>query len=360
MLFVFLHDKEAVMQPNERCDIQDIKLNTIRDTIMPEFYKKSGIIALSWYAFDAVWYLTSITGILLIHNIWLATLFSFSAGSAVAAMFVWAHDAAHGALFNNRKIADRLGTVFMLPSLNMYKMWVFGHNRIHHGFTSLTSFDTVWKPLSPLEYSKSGFWQRTLYRIERIPYFCGLHYIINIWWQSMVIFKPDAKHKNFNYEKLKVLAFFIAFSFTAYYANGFTGILFAVVVPFLVFNYYIALFVFLHHTSKENPFFNNKEEWSQSLGQVRCSTCIRSSRISGWLTHNILIHTPHHIDPRIPFYHLKGAYADIKAQYGDYIVERKLTVPLILKTFKECKLYDYTTQQWFTFKEGRQWLLDYQ
>jgi omega-6 fatty acid desaturase (delta-12 desaturase) len=348
---------EAKMQPNEHLDIQATKLNTIRSAVAPEFYVKSPLKALLWYAFDAIWYVLSITGVLFSPNVWLSILFSFSAGTAVAAMFVWAHDAAHGALFSNRRLADMLGTIFMLPALNMYKMWVFGHNRLHHGFTSLTSLDTVWKPLSPLEYSQTPLLKRVMYRLERMPYFCALHYLVNIWWKGMVTFKSDAKHQHFIYDKLKVLSFLTVFSSVAYYFAGFTGVLLAVIVPFLVFNYYIALFVFLHHTNKDNPFFDNKEDWSQSLGQLRCSTTIRASKLSELLTHNILIHTPHHVDPRIPFYHLKGAYAGIKAQYGDYIVEKRLSLPLIFSTFKECKLYDYTVQQWFTYAEGRKWLL---
>ena len=344
------------MQPNEHLDIQNTKLHSIRDSIPDRFYVKSTKKALLWYAFDAIWYVISIACILSIPNVWLNILFSFSAGSAVAAMFVWAHDAAHGALFSNRKLADTLGTIFMLPALNMYQMWVFGHNRLHHGFTSLTSLDTVWKPLTPLEYSKAGFIHKSVYRLERIPIFCALHYLINIWWKGMVTFKPDEKHRYFIYGKIKVLAFVLLLGSLSYAVDGFTGFLFVVVVPFLVFNYYIALFVFLHHTNKDNPFFDSKENWSQSLGQLRCSTTIRASILSELLTHNILIHTPHHVDPRIPFYHLKGAYAGIKAQYGEYIVEKKLSFALITRTFRDCKLYDYSTQQWFTFSEGRKWL----
>lgn len=41
----------------------------------------------------------------------------------------------------------------------------------------------------------------------------------------------------------------------------------AVVVPFLVFNHCIALFVYLHHTHPDVPFFVDKPEWSNTIGQ---------------------------------------------------------------------------------------------
>ena len=50
-----------------------------------------------------------------------------------------ADDAAHGALFTSEGVSEVLGTLAMAPSLNLYRLWVYGHNKVHHGFTSLTS-----------------------------------------------------------------------------------------------------------------------------------------------------------------------------------------------------------------------------
>ncbi|MHB1579262.1 MAG: fatty acid desaturase family protein [Acidithiobacillus ferrooxidans] len=121
--------------------LRPVKLQTIRDVIRPERYQRSTGIALAWYMFDAIFYLSAITGALLAGPWWLKLLFGLLAGSAVASMFVWAYDAAHGALFQSKRTAEILGTIFMLPSLNMYRLWAFGHNRVHHGFTSLSTID---------------------------------------------------------------------------------------------------------------------------------------------------------------------------------------------------------------------------
>ncbi|MHB8367646.1 MAG: fatty acid desaturase, partial [Acidithiobacillus sp.] len=100
--------------------LRPVKLQTIREAIRPERYQRSVNIAIAWYAFDALLYLSAIAGTLLVEAWWLKLLFGFLAGSAVAFMFVWAHDAAHGALFQNKRTAEIMGTIFMLPSLNMY------------------------------------------------------------------------------------------------------------------------------------------------------------------------------------------------------------------------------------------------
>ena len=339
--------------------LRPVKLQTIREAIRPERYRRSTGTAVAWYAFDAFLYLTAIAGALLVEAWWLKLFFGFLAGSAVAFMFVWAHDAAHGALFQSKRVAEVMGTLFMLPSLNMYRLWVFGHNRIHHGFTSLTAVDRIWRPWTPQEYRNKTVWQKVLYRLERSPYTCALHYLLRVWWPGMVRFKADAKsgdQRAFFYSKLITLLFFICFFAFAFWVAGLMGVIAAVILPFLVFNYYIALFVFLHHTHPKVPFFSEKEEWSQSIGQLYCSTIVRCSKISEYFIHNILIHAPHHVDPRIPFYHLKGAYEDLRAQYGQYMHESRFSLLEVRRIFKECKLYDYETKHWMSFRSGRSWI----
>jgi omega-6 fatty acid desaturase (delta-12 desaturase) len=115
------------------------------------------------------------------------------AGCAVALLFVWGHDAAHGALFASGCWSEVLGTIAMLPSLNMYRLWPYGHNKVHHGFTSFSPIDWIWRPLTPDEYrARSRAW-RFVYRLERHPATCGLQYLRRVWWPGMVRFRPDPK-----------------------------------------------------------------------------------------------------------------------------------------------------------------------
>lgn len=337
---------------NNFADLRDVKLKDIRPVFSQRRYERSTTKALSWYAFDLLLYLSSVSGILLIHAWWIQSILSIVAGTAIASMFVWAHDAAHGSLFKSRLTSEILGTLFMLPSLNMYRLWAFGHNRVHHGFTSLSIMDDIWRPWTRAEYERSGIFQKILYRMERSPYFCALHYLLRVWWPNMIMFSRRDNGKSFAYSKLAVALFFIAFISLSYYASGAYGMIAAVILPFIVFNYYISLFIFLHHTHPDIPFFDNKNEWSQGIGQVYCSTITRCSRFSEYITHNILIHTPHHSDTRIPFYHLKEAYADMLAQYSEYIHEMRFSIRNVMRIFAECKLYDYTTHTWSGFEQG--------
>ncbi|MCC5794611.1 MAG: fatty acid desaturase [Chromatiales bacterium] len=337
-------------------DIRRIGLRHIRAQVRPERYQRSLPRTLGWLAIDLGVYLTFIAGIFLVEAWWLKLLFGLGAGCAVAMLFVWAHDAAHGALFDNRRLSELLGTVAMLPSLNMYRLWDHGHNRVHHGFTSYSPIDWIWRPWTPAEYAASSRSQRLLYRLERTPYLCALHYLIQVWWKGMVRFVPEGNDRavrRMRSARLVTLVFALVFGALAWvFAGGFVGLLAAVVLPFIVFNYFIALFVFLHHTHPEIPFFNRRDDWCQGIGQLYCSTVIRCSRLSEALTHNILIHVPHHVSPRIPFYQLKEACSDLKAVYGDYIHEYRFSWATVGEIFRRCKLYDFDTRRWYTFEEA--------
>jgi omega-6 fatty acid desaturase (delta-12 desaturase) len=336
--------------------LRDIKLTTVRRAISTGCYRRSALQTFGWLTFDLGLYLGALWGVFASGSAWAKLAFGVGAGCAVAFMFVWAHDAAHGALFRREWTAELLGTLLMLPSMNMYRLWSHGHNRVHHGFTSYTPVDWIWRPLTPEVYAAKSRWGRAVYRLERNPLTCALHYLLRVWWPGMVMYRPERRSRErvgFTVDKLVTVVFAAAISVVAWrFGGGLIGVAAGVVVPFIVFNYFIALFVFLHHTHPEVPFFDNRSEWSNTIGQVYCSIVVRCSRLSELLIHNILIHVPHHVDSRIPFYRLKRAYADLQREYGAYIHEYRFRWSTVWTIFRRCQLYDFETKIWYTYREA--------
>jgi omega-6 fatty acid desaturase (delta-12 desaturase) len=337
--------------------LKEIKLNTVRQAISEPCYRRSWIRTFGWFAFDLALYLGAMAGVFSSEPLWAKFLFGLGAGCAVAFMFVWAHDAAHGALFTSDNTAEVFGTIFMLPSMNMYRLWCHGHNRVHHGFTSYTPIDWIWRPLTPAQYAALDRWRRLVYRLERSPFTCALHYLLRVWWPGMVRFRPEETTRDRHLlvmEKWTTLVFAVGLSALAWWrGGGWGGVVFGVLLPFVVFNYFIALFVYLHHTHPDVPYFDHRPEWSNTIGQVYCSIVVRCSRVSELLIHNIMIHVPHHVDSRIPFYHLKRAYADLRREYGEFIHEYRFRWATVWGIFRRCKLYDFDRQVWYTFREAR-------
>ncbi len=329
--------------------LKKLPLRAIKAGMRPVCQQRSHWLSLGALAFDALLYLSLMTLTLIADPWWLTLLAGIGAGCAVAFLFIWAHDAAHGALFESRRTAEWLGTLAMLPSLNVYRLWAFGHNRVHHGFTSLSTVDWIWRPWTPQQYADSSAAQRALYRLERTPWGCALHYLIHVWWARMMRFNPGRtppERRRMRKGKLQVLAFAAALSALAYAVAGVWGVICAVLLPFVVFNYFIALFIYLHHTHPDIPFFVEREQWSPAVAQLFCSTVVRMPRWAERLTHNIMIHVPHHVNPRIPFYRLPAAYADIKRQYGACIHEYPFRWATVFSIFKQCKLYDFERRCW--------------
>lgn len=307
-----------------------------------------------WFLFDLALYGAALSGVFLAGSAGARLVFGVLAGVTVAFLFVWGHDAAHGALFTSDVSAEILGTIAMLPSLQMYRLWSYGHNKVHHGFTSLSSVDWIWRPLTPAEYRARSRWQRALYRLERHPATCGLHYLLRVWWAGMIRFRPERarRTRGFRASKLGTAAFVAGLSVLAFrFAGGWIGVVSAVAVPFVVFTWIIALVVFLHHTHPEAPFFLDRKEWSATVGQVACSTVVRTNRAVELLTHRILIHVPHHVDTRIPFYRLERAWADLPPEITRQVQQYRFRWRTVLAIFRRCQLYDFDTRTWHRFAD---------
>ncbi len=336
-------------------EMRGVKLGTVRAAFSPEVYQRSNRTAIAWLAFDVAVYGVLLAGVYLAPTWWLQLLFGVLLGFAVAMLFVWAHDAAHGALFGFTKTAEVLGSIAMLPSINMYRLWVYGHNKAHHGFTSFTLVDWIWAPMSPEEYQGASRRRRWIYRVERSLPGCGVHYVLRVWWPAMVKFNPPAdvrKRNHFTRSRLITSAYVVVASVLAYaFAGGILGVLAAVVVPWVVFTYFLAFAVYLHHTHPTIPFFDQRDEWCASIGQVACSTIVRTPKIFEMATHGILVHTPHHVDNKIPFYRLNVAAADLEREFGGSFLEYQFKWSDVRNTFKTCKLYDYDTKTWYRFKD---------
>jgi acyl-lipid omega-6 desaturase (Delta-12 desaturase) len=339
-------------------DVKQIKSSDARQTIPSTCYQRSLFKTMFWYALDLMLFFAGLALVFLSPHATVKIAGGILSGAATAMMFVWAHDAAHGALFKNSKLAEVLGTLAMLPSLNIYRMWSYGHNKVHHGFTSFSPIDWIWRPLTPKAYRELSTFQRVLYRIERSIFTCAFHYLRRIWWSQMLFFNPGKDKQQRTYYrrgKFMVLAYGLLASLMAYlFAGGIMGVISAVIIPFIVFNYFISMIVYLHHTHPKIPFFDLKKEWSHAVGALYCSTIIHCSKLSGALLHNIMTHIPHHLDTRIPFYHLPEAYQALKEKYGEYFHEYTFKWRYVFNIFKACKLYDFENKVWMTFDEAEQ------
>jgi acyl-lipid omega-6 desaturase (Delta-12 desaturase) len=347
--------------PAEAAPAPRLTLGQVRTAFSPVCYQRSTARALLALALDMALYVAAVWAAIAVSNPLLTLVFGVAAGTAVAFLFVWGHDAAHGALFDSDRLSEVLGTMAMLPSLNMYRLWVFGHNKVHHGFTSLSIIDWIWRPLTIDEYRALPARGRLVYRLERHPATCALHYLLRVWWPGMVRFRPDPRGRQVTgvtASKAVSALYAVVLGSLAWWLGGPLAAFAVVVVPFAVFTWYIAFFIYLHHTHPDVAFYDDRKEWSALDGQLRSSITIRSSRVWEALTHSILVHTPHHVDTRIPFYRLRQASEDLAGPYRHEITTYRFRWATVRRIFSTCQLYDFGEHRWHRFADARSLPID--
>jgi len=120
-------------------------------------------------------------------------------------------------------------------------------------------------------------------------------------------------------------------------------------VPQIVWNWLMGFLVFLHHTHPSVTWYADREEWSFFSGQVRGTVHILFPWPFGYMLHNIMEHTAHHVDPRIPLYNLAPCQKLLETEYESDIVVQRWSLDYFLRTLRTCQLYDFDHHQWLNF-----------
>ena len=83
---------------------------------------------------------------------------------------------------------------------------------------------------------------------------------------------------------------------------------------------------------------------------------LRAPKGFDFFFHWIMIHVPHHVDMRVPMYHLEEASAAIEAAFPGSVIDKPLRFRDFLINTRACKLYDFDAGCWLTYAEGRKQL----
>jgi omega-6 fatty acid desaturase (delta-12 desaturase) len=328
--------------------------------LMSQFTKRSTPIALSLLVADIVLLGVWIWAAVYSEQSLVKVLFALLAGDRISALFVIGHDAAHGAYTNHKRLNQIIGRIAFLPSLHNYRLWQIAHNRKHHRFPNLKGFNS-WSPLSRTEYQSLSLGSKVLQHLYRSPLGLGPYYIFNRWLPDKFFPTPRVAGKvsvGMWGDFLVLVAFAIVWvSMLAYvgslleHTTPWEAILWGCIVPFVTWNYYMGLAVYLQHTNVRVPWFDSESEWRRLVEGQQDVTC--HVAFPGWfnfMTHNIMLHPAHHVHPKIPLYQLPRAKKVLAESLGDRFIRDTFTLSWFLRTMRDCKLYDYERHKWLDFK----------
>ncbi len=324
-------------------------LRPVIEVIPDHCYQRSTARGLLLLGRDLGLYAAAMTGLVLTDSLLLAVPLWLLAGLAVSGLFVLGHDAAHNALFDSPKLNAVVGRLAMLPSLHATEVWVFGHNRVHHGHTLRQGMDFVWHPSTAAEFEAMGWFEQLRHRFEWGPLGAGAYYLRAVWWNKMVRFPAPARWRRAMRQDKAIVVGFIAVAVVALVVTSGAGAAWlfvkVVVIPFLLFCQVIGWVVHVHHIAPDIRWWPRRE-WNRFRGQVEGTTVLWGP--PGWelFFHWIMVHLPHHVDMAIPCYRLPEAARAIAVAYPDDVVEQLLSIRRYLANTKACKLHDFNTGVW--------------
>ena len=313
------------------------------------------------FLFDLCGYSSMVAGAIWLDAWYLRLACGLGAGLFIGMLFTVGHDACHGSFTDRTWLNECMGRVAFLPSLMPYTCWKYTHNYLHHSYTNLAGQDFVWQPRSYEEYLAFPWWRKVLERLYRHPIGLPLNWIIDNWLFQQFLPKARNRMAMKSWEGRIVdqglVYIFLALQIATIAGLGLHGgyttvtanLFFALIVPFLYWSTLISFVDLFQHTHPEIPWFKDKKQWDFYQSQVRGTVHV----IMPWpiriLFHNIMEHTAHHVQPRIPMYNLLNAQSDLECAFGDEITREHLSLKLIREVYAKCKLYDYVTHTWTDF-----------
>ncbi|RAY12270.1 fatty acid desaturase [Actinomadura craniellae] len=262
-----------------------------------------------------------------------------------------AHDCGHGSFSRSRKFNSLVGHVSLLPLIYPFHAWRHVHN-LHHTHTNNLELDTDWRPIPAALYDRMPWWDKVIYAGTRtVAFWAGT---INYWRVSG--FRPGFFPKREMRRDVRRSIVFVLVASALYfppliYFTGFTGLLLYFVAPWFAIHAWFSATTLMHHSASDVPYLTS-EHWTKNAGRLLLTTDYRYPRWLLFLTHNISVHTAHHVAPPVPFYNLPKAQEALKAAYPGMVREQDLKARHLWRIVRRLHFYD--TESGFYADFGRQ------
>lgn len=264
-----------------------------------------------------------------------------------------AHDCGHGSFSRSRRLNNFIGHLAVLPLMYPFHAWRHAHN-LHHMNTNSLELDTDWRPISYAVYLRMPLRDRLVYRgMRSIFFWLGS---AHLWWES--VFRPGFFPKRSMRRDVARSAAYLALFMAAYfpvliYFTGWAGWLKFFVAPWLATHAWFSMTTLMHHTAEDVPFLA-RDHWRLNGSRMLLTTDYRYPKWLHFLTHNISLHTAHHVAPVVPFYNLPGAQEAIKTAYPGLLREKEFGFRALFRIVTHCHLYDPGRGRYESFAEARE------
>jgi omega-6 fatty acid desaturase (delta-12 desaturase) len=315
-------------------------------------------------------WLTVFALMLFAHDWSLKLLAGAAVGLFAGISFVIGHDACHGSLTPHRQLNGWLARFAFGPTLHPVVAWDYSHNVLHHGWTNLRGRDPAYGPFTKAEYDALPAWRRLMERAYRNMLGVGLFYCIEIWCKAEMFPSKAyrdhlARRGSFSFDRTFVVAFFCLQSTAVMLLSrvplpavpSSSGTLLLLVLTSILWPYAVSFcllgfFTFQQHTHPTVAWYTDPVRWSFFRGQIQGTVHIEFPRVVEYLINNVMQHTAHHVDPKIPIYNLHASQLALEAAFGGDILVEQWTLRGYRRLFQVCQLYDFDARRWVGY-DGR-------
>jgi omega-6 fatty acid desaturase (delta-12 desaturase) len=279
---------------------------------------------------------------------WLLPVLWFLAGTNAWGCYVIGHDCGHGSFSSSRRLNHFVGHLMLTPLLYPFHSWRLLHNH-HHANTNSLENDIDWRPLPAAVYRRLPALQRYMYRLIRTLF----------WWAGTIHqwatrafdldqYPTEEQKRQVRFSIAMVALFAAVFFPLLVYWAGPWGVVKYWLMPWLVAHGWFSLTTLTHHTHPDIPYLD-KRNWSFVTANLTSTVHCRYPRWLEFLEHDINAHIPHHIAPRIPFYHLRQAHESLRQTWPELVREVPFGWRYLWQLTTTCNLYDDKTGYYLPF-----------
>lgn len=283
-------------------------------------------------------------------------------GTTLTSVFVLAHDCAHYAFFRRKWMNVWLGHIAMVPVLYPFYAWKYAHDA-HHTYTNQLNDthdlygENTWLLETVDQYNGSpdaAPMPRWLYWISRVMIIVGpVLYLFRFLLQARR-FRPTHRRKVIR-SYLFMALFVPALAAVVYFSSGsqWLALLHFWLLPSLVMQAWLVVYTYVQHVAVELGYYQ-PSEWTPFRARAMSTLNVYMPRIIGFLHLNLHLHLAHHLEARIPCYHLPEAnVAVLRSPYGAYVTEMRFSFAYLYRQWRACKLWDVTNQRYASFADAR-------
>ena len=279
----------------------------------------------------------------------LSLFFTCLAGALLVRVFIIFHDCCHRSFFKNRRANELVGYITGVLTFTPYEQWRSTHVTHHATSGNLDKRGTgdIWT-LTVKEYCELSWWRRGYYRMYRNPFVMFLLGPILIFLFDYRMNRKKVTNKE---------------RWNTYYTNAGIVLLMAgltvifgwqavllVQIPMFMISSIAGISLFYVQHQFEESYYESDNQWDYKHAALQGSSFFKLPKILHWFTGNIGFHHIHHLNPRIPNYHLPLLFK----KYAELRDVPTITLVSSIATLR-LRLWDEQAKKMVGWREMRQW-----